>query len=179
MIRVLTYTVLCIVLIEWVTLLEKKGKTKCFKITVGVYFFAVFYFTILSRFTIQPIDLTKKAIFFLTEKISGPAADFSAVEDSINKSYIVVRDEGSRWYTLPTIILNILLYVPYGMMTKVLFVKKTRWQLLLIAMMLSLSTEVIQFVFHLGVFDVVDIIMNTLGAAIGLFILSPLMGQKG
>ena len=65
-------------------------------------------------------------------------------------------------------LLNILLYIPFGMFLPTL--KKYYFSYKSIAVkgaFVSFFTELIQLITHLGWFDTEDILMNTIGAAIG------------
>ncbi|WP_157801893.1 VanZ family protein [Gracilibacillus salitolerans] len=66
---------------------------------------------------------------------------------------------------------NILLFVPMGILLPILSTKLTRLLLTIgITFLLSLTIEIIQLVTQLGVFDVDDILLNTLGGYVGFLI---------
>jgi glycopeptide antibiotics resistance protein len=65
------------------------------------------------------------------------------------------------------IILNYLLYIPFGFMLKAVFWKMKWWQCVLICFLSSAAIEVSQLVFHIGLFEWDDMIGNTLGGLIG------------
>ena len=85
---------------------------------------------------------------------------------------ILIVKNGYPWYVDNFIVLdviNVLLFIPYGLLAgEVLRLKRTK-QLLPIASGIALSVviEVVQFITKKGVFDVNDIIYNTLGTLIG------------
>ncbi|HEU4901497.1 MAG TPA: VanZ family protein [Flavisolibacter sp.] len=67
-------------------------------------------------------------------------------------------------------ILNVVIFVPLGIYTGILF---GRWMLgkkLLFFLLLSVVVEGLQFLLRLGAFDVTDVITNTTGGIIGLVI---------
>ncbi|MDO7787600.1 VanZ family protein [Desulforamulus aquiferis] len=69
---------------------------------------------------------------------------------------------------LREIIYNILLFIPLGIYIRML---KSEWPFMkkaLTVIGLSLSFEVIQFIFAMGITDVTDILDNTLGGIIGI-----------
>lgn len=66
------------------------------------------------------------------------------------------------------IVLNILLFVPFGFSLGLL--TKKSWLVMLVALILTVGTELVQLIFGLGLFEWDDIINNTLGAGIGLAI---------
>lgn len=68
------------------------------------------------------------------------------------------------------IILNVMIFVPLGIYTGVLFKKWTFRNNLLFFSLVSLMFEGLQFIFKIGAFDITDIITNTTGGIIGLII---------
>ena len=63
-------------------------------------------------------------------------------------------------------ILNLILFIPIGYWLKHLKIGSV----LLISLLLITSIELLQFVSHRGIFDVVDILINTIGIMIGYII---------
>ncbi len=64
--------------------------------------------------------------------------------------------------------LNCLMYFPLGFLVSMKAITKKRCALyLLIPFGVSLLSEALQYIFHLGVADTTDLIMNTLGGSIG------------
>ena len=63
-------------------------------------------------------------------------------------------------------ILNLILFIPIGYWLKHLKISSV----LLISLLLITSIELLQFVSHRGIFDVVDILINTIGIMIGYVI---------
>ena len=64
--------------------------------------------------------------------------------------------------------LNILLFVPFGYLLPLLWKRADRWwKVVLCGFVLSLGIELIQLVTHLGMFDLDDLMNNTLGAFLG------------
>lgn len=100
------------------------------------------------------------------------------------------------WRLLKQIILNILLYVPFGYLLPFAWPKlaekkgqKSRrrmvrlfqsipWIIVLIGMMFSLATEFAQLAFKSGLFELDDILDNTLGCLIGVLLYQALMRKK-
>ncbi len=68
------------------------------------------------------------------------------------------------------IILNVVIFVPLGIYTGVLFKRWTFGTKLFFLFLISLMFEVLQFILRIGAFDTTDIITNTLGGIIGLMI---------
>ena len=63
-------------------------------------------------------------------------------------------------------ILNLILFIPIGYWLKHLKISSV----LLLSLLLITSIELLQFVSHRGIFDVVDILINTIGIMIGYVI---------
>lgn len=63
-------------------------------------------------------------------------------------------------------ILNLILFIPIGYWLKHLKISSV----LLLSLLLITSIELLQFVSHRGIFDVVDILINTIGTMIGYII---------
>ena len=68
------------------------------------------------------------------------------------------------------IVLNILLFVPFGMMLPVLFLRLPRILVVPLGLLCSLCIEAIQYLTRLGMADVDDLINNTIGALLGFLI---------
>lgn len=68
-------------------------------------------------------------------------------------------------------LINLLLFVPLGMYLKFIF-KNNKFSNVLIIILLSLNFELLQYILHIGVSDITDIIMNTLGGIIGIILIS-------
>lgn len=64
-------------------------------------------------------------------------------------------------------IANLLIFVPLGLYTSVLFRSLNFWKKVLLFTACSFLIEAIQFIFRIGAFDITDIITNTLGGILG------------
>src|SRR5215470_5120668 len=63
---------------------------------------------------------------------------------------------------------NIIGFIPLGVLIPILFRRLQRsWKTIFVVFLISLLFETIQLLFNLGIFDVDDLILNTLGGAIG------------
>jgi glycopeptide antibiotics resistance protein len=67
-------------------------------------------------------------------------------------------------------ILNIIIFIPLGIYTGVLFARWKYAKRILFFFLLSLIIEGLQYVLRIGAFDVTDLITNTAGGIIGLLI---------
>jgi len=68
------------------------------------------------------------------------------------------------------IILNVMIFVPFGIYAEILFKRWTIGKKLFLIFLISLIIETLQFIFRIGASDITDIINNTLGGLIGLTI---------
>lgn len=71
---------------------------------------------------------------------------------------------------LTGIILNVLLYYPLGYLLPILFPRLKPRQVLLIGLLSSVATELTQYLFKMGWCETDDVLHNTLGAALGLWV---------
>lgn len=87
----------------------------------------------------------------------------------------IVHGRGSSWFLhwfhfLGNLFGNILLFIPFSFIAVLVF-KMQRWfRIVLLAFVLSLAIEVIQYYTGWGVADADDVILNTAGAAIGFYL---------
>lgn len=66
------------------------------------------------------------------------------------------------------IIMNIVMYVPFGVSLLTNFKKiRKKWVVFIITSVISLIIELVQHIFSIGLFEIDDIINNVLGAIIG------------
>lgn len=74
-----------------------------------------------------------------------------------------------QFVTSPAVLLfNVVIFIPAGMLLHLIFNKPARPFMIALALILIMETS--QAVFHLGIFDVVDIITNLMGFTIGYLI---------
>lgn len=139
-----------------------------------IYLFGFLYFTFFSRevgpeaiMTLQPLKSYRLAFTFdfgfghvikqiFTEGLSAGLASIHIESKKI----------------LEGIVLNILLFVPFGYMLPCIFkqLQKAWWRVILIGFFCSLLTEMIQWVTHLGWFDLDDLLNNTIGSIAGVML---------
>ncbi|MFV0466530.1 MAG: VanZ family protein [Lachnospiraceae bacterium] len=66
---------------------------------------------------------------------------------------------------------NVIVLIPFGMFLPMLLKKCRKWIcVILLSFVLSLSIELVQLVARVGSFDVDDMILNTIGGAIGFLL---------
>ena len=71
---------------------------------------------------------------------------------------------------LGEIIMNVVIFLPLGIYAGILFKRWIIGKIIFLFFLISLICEGFQFILALGVFDITDIINNTLGGIIGLMI---------
>lgn len=82
-------------------------------------------------------------------------------------------------YNWELIVFNILLFIPFGFVIILHFKYLQKWrQVIIFGFLSSLCIELIQLKFMLGVFDVDDVINNTLGTMLGFFIIKAFIRIK-
>ena len=72
--------------------------------------------------------------------------------------------------SLDRLILNILLYYPLGYLLPILFPKLKPKHVILIGCLCSIATEATQYILKMGWCETDDVIHNTLGTAIGVWV---------
>ncbi len=65
---------------------------------------------------------------------------------------------------------NLIIFVPFGLLLSINFKRTKLWEKLAYIGFFSLSVEALQFLLAIGVTDITDIIMNTLGGFVGLIL---------
>ena len=132
-------------------------------IVLAVYVWGNLYFTILSRSpgTERMLELRPFCIYgrlFIPPMEGGPSPTTFAGRFMES--------------TLPIVglILNILLYYPMGYILPILFPKLKPKYVILIGCLCSIATEATQYLLKMGWCETDDVIHNTLGTAIGVWV---------
>ncbi len=76
----------------------------------------------------------------------------------------------------PDTFFNVLFFVPVGLLLWTAAKWLKWWHAILIGCCFSISIEVLQYFFRRGTMEVADVILNTLGCAIGIMIIAVLKG---
>lgn len=139
-----------------------------------IYLYGFLYFTFFSReagddafLRLQFLRSYKRAFAFDSGFLYVIKQIFT---EGLNSGLNSIHIESTE--TLEGIILNIMLFVPFGYMLPCLFKKlqKALWKVVLTGFFCSLITETIQFVTHLGWFDLDDLLNNTIGCILGVIL---------
>ena len=134
-------------------------------VLLAAYFLTLIYLTFLTR---EPAPIYHYRISLFGAARRGLEFGGGVVSGLLNGDVRV-----SNWSSLEGIILNILLFVPFGYLVPSLFPRLRH--VVLLAFCVSLIIEVLQLVTRLGYADVDDLINNTIGAAIGTLIYNTLL----
>ena len=128
----------------------------------AIYVLGNLYFTLLSR-----VPDSEHYFELMPFRVYGRL--FVASTEESNATGFVVWFLGN---TLPIVglILNILLYYPLGYLLPILFPKLKLKHVILIGCLCSIATEATQYLLKMGWCETDDVIHNTLGTAIGVWV---------
>ena len=158
--------------IAFSVLLLKKASSKRLMVWLSMaYLLAIIYLAFISResvpylrYSINPFGAARRGLEFGGGLISGLLHGDVKV---------------TNWTSLEGIILNILLFIPFGYLLPSLFPRLRWWQVILLGLAFSLCIELLQLFTRLGYADVDDLINNTLGAAIGWLCYKLILKDEG
>ena len=102
------------------------------------------------------------AIFFSSAVLFRESSDKCTIRLDLFEGIFEPGPEGYR-----DLIQNIVGFIPMGMLAGQLFEKHRLAKALLVGLLVSLTIEFSQLIWHKGVFDVNDLFNNVLGAVIG------------
>lgn len=84
--------------------------------------------------------------------------------------------KGGSVHVAPEIFFNVLCFVPIGLLLCGASKCFKWWHVIIIGCCVSISIEVMQYVFRRGTMEVLDVFLNTLGCAIGFIIVAVIKG---
>ena len=161
---------------------EKKRRQLLYMI-FGVYILGNLYYTLLSREVMPAVRVRLvllagyKNAFAFDSGILGTLRQLFAEGPAAGLAGIHIESTES----LKSVVLNILLYIPMGYLLPVLLPGRARgrwmWRVLLLGFAASLTTETIQLLLHLGWFDVDDLLNNTLGTLMGIWLYRNILSE--
>lgn len=149
-------------------LLNKRNKLIGF--IVIVYVLAIIYLVFISR---EPTPMFRYSIKPFVAVRRG--LEFS---DGLIESIISGTVKISNWGELKNIILNIMLFIPFGYLLPCLFPRLCWWQVIPLGFGFSLCIELLKLLTRLGFADVDDLINNTLGATLGWIAYRMFLNEK-
>jgi len=121
--------------------------------------FGLFYVTILLY-----------ALFFKAINIRAATNGVNLVPFSTIMSYITGIANGNSGVALMNLLANIFLFIPLGFYVEVLLrERKMKFKMLLI-ILIPIIVELIQYIFSLGIADVDDVILNSIGGLLGILV---------
>lgn len=177
MIRILIISILvmgCLLILSciqrYIKSVKKMWAVKIILFTI--YLGGYLYFTFFSReagavavVRLQPLRAYRLAFTFDSGFLHVIKQIFT---QGLSEGFNSIHIESTE--SLKGIILNILLFIPFGYMLPCIFRKlqKAFWGVVLIGFVCSLLTETVQLVTHLGWFDLDDLLNNTIGCVLGV-----------
>ena len=124
-----------------------------------LWFVFILYLAVLLRITVL------RSGFSVTDAFSGGEINIVPIADLIR---VFLSDKRAFIYLFFG---NIIWFVPFGFLLKKL-TKLSIIKIILLGFLLSLFIETMQYIFGMGVSEIDDLILNTIGAAIGAAITS-------
>lgn len=175
------YTIVITIFLVGVFLLEHfyknaQKKRMCYWLMLVVYCGAVLWFTLLSR------QAQNERIAFLIPFRSYPLAHQNYLDNvaAASQDGMVTALERARsfLYGYNWLILNVLLFIPYGILTSVVFQKMRISKLFFYGILTSVIMELIQYLSRLGCFDIDDLIQNAIGICVGCLFANLLQSRQ-
>ncbi len=139
-------------------------------------------------FTRQQKDLIRKGSWVLFLMYMAVMAYFLFFSEALNRTNDMVYqynlvlfqeikrgfwclEHGNFQYFFLNVVLNVAAFAPFGFILPIISPKNRKFfNIFLLSLELTLVIEVLQLVFRVGIFDVDDIFMNTLGGTLGYFL---------
>ncbi|WP_343248330.1 VanZ family protein [Diplocloster hominis] len=97
-----------------------------------------------------------------------PARSLNLVPFRSIINYLSGRDQIMHTFALSNVLGNIVLFIPLGIYLTLFHRDKRIFKNLLWIVIISLTVEIIQYTFRLGIGDIDDIILNSLGGFLGI-----------
>ena len=132
-------------------------------VTFMVYAVGNLYCTLFSRVPGSGLTVELQPFMSIVRLFTSPVADAGEVT-----GFFAWFMQGSL--PMAGIILNILLYLPLGYLLAILFPNLRNWKILLIGCLCSVATELVQLFFEMGYCETDDVLYNTIGTAIGVWV---------
>ena len=130
----------------------KRNVTWLLLIMYGIFILTTIFYTRITTGKIYP-----------SLKIESNLIPFSSIIETL--SLITTKSQGLS-YLFQYFLLDILLFMPLGFFLPYLFPTMKTKRLLLITFLISLTKELLQLLFNVGMFNIDDILLNILGATI-------------
>lgn len=164
--------IICVIAIIWAMVRivawgQKTLSAKHFNwmllVTFMVYAVGNLYCTLFSRVPGSGLTVELKPFMSIVRLFTKPVESAGEVT-----GFFAWFIQGS--FPLAGIILNILLYLPLGYLLAILFPNLRNWQILIIGCICSVATELAQLGLEMGYCETDDVLYNTLGTSIGVWV---------
>lgn len=147
------------------------------------YFISMAFFGIIGGIigllgaAIKGCDKKQHLLYSLFMAYIGALAAFALVSKPLSNigginiipfAELITNIERDNWYYVLQIIVNIFMFIPMGAF--LFLTGKTGKQICFTSLLFSFGIEITELVLKRGVFDIDDLIMNTLGAMIGFLV---------
>lgn len=167
MLQILCISLVIIIMTIIITWLDKRIEKQLFRkvlLTLFIiYLCGNLYFTIFSRDVGNGVFVDLMPFHSYSRLFIKPIRGTTAVS-----GLAAVMLKGTR--PIIGLILNILLYYPLGYLLPILFPKLKPMHVILIGCLCSIATEAAQYLLKMGWCETDDVIHNTLGTAIGVWV---------
>jgi len=137
---------------------------------LGYFIFRKKYKISATKFILIILLVCWGVVVFGITTLSRPAAFFEGqVNLSLFSGYVNAWNQWS-FSEFQLILLNVLMFVPLGILLPIIHHKnKSFWRMLVISITFTLCIEVFQFVTGKGIFELDDLLHNTIGSLAGYF----------
>lgn len=102
--------------------------------------------------------------------------DMEASGHNLNLFWSYEAINKGKYDILAESIMNVVVFVPVGLLFSCVSIRLKWWMVLMIGFGISLSIEIMQYVFKRGFAEFDDLFHNTLGCAIGIMIMALMKG---
>lgn len=135
----------------------KKQKLYIRKVTWVLF---VIYMTIMAYFLFFSEGLNRS-------DVGGVYRYNLTLFQEIKRGFWCLRHDNFKYFFL-NVILNVAAFAPFGFILPIISPKNRKFiNIFLLSLELTLTIEILQLVFKVGIFDVDDIFLNTVGGALG------------
>ena len=121
------------------------------------------------------VGSTDRASYFDSRRIHiiPFESSFNSIKLALNNNFATQHKQHYRYITLRNFAGNILLFLPWGFLAPLIFPRFQKSVGIFISTAIfSITAEIAQFIFIVGVADIDDVLLNLLGALIGFYVYS-------
>lgn len=139
---------------------KTKGRLRLFGVVLFIAYLIVLMYFLLFAEMLGRTEITEGYSYNLT--LFKEIRRFWEYRDQLGSAAVVLNLAG-----------NVLAFVPFGFILPILFRVNRKWYIILQwSFIVSLSFEVTQLLTKVGIFDVDDLLLNTLGGLLGYWCFS-------